>query len=93
MGVAVYLSGHLTRYTSGEGRVEIGGSPGSVARALDELWVAHPALRDRVLDEQGRVRQHVLIFLGTEMVDRSRLSEVALPAESEVHILPAVSGG
>jgi molybdopterin converting factor small subunit len=50
-------------------------------------------LRDRVLNEQGILRQHVNIFLGDENVRRKQLLETTLPANCEITILPAVSGG
>ena len=63
-----------------------------VGEVLDSLWQRHPALRDRVLNEQGEIRQHVNIFAGT--VDVKRLDGLATPLKSdEIHIFNAVSGG
>jgi molybdopterin converting factor small subunit len=57
------------------------------------LWQQHLGLRDRVVNEQGNLRQHVNIFLNDENVRRKQLLDTALPDNCEITILPAVSGG
>ena len=50
------------------------------------------ALRDRVLNEQGEIRQHVNIFVGSD--DVKRLKGLKTPMRGgEIHIFNAVSGG
>jgi len=39
-----------------------------VRDALGELWRLYPGLRDRIVDEQGEVRQHVNIFVGGDAI-------------------------
>ena len=68
--------------------------PGAdVGTVLDYLAVVYPGLERRVRDEQGRLRPHVNLFVGT--VNIRDLSQLATPLAdgSEVVILPAVSGG
>jgi sulfur-carrier protein len=50
---------------------------------------------ERVLDEQGRVREHVNVFVDGESVRAAARLGLATPvrAGAEVWILPAVSGG
>ena len=92
MSVTVYLSGHLKNFTGGSTEVALETDFHSVADALESLWKLHPALRDRILNEQGEIRQHVKIFLGSE--DVKRLDGLNTPAHSdEIHIFNAVSGG
>lgn len=92
MSITVYLSGHLKEFTRGETEVEMPGEYGSVGELLDALWKDHLKLRDRVLTEQGEIRQHVNIFLGSS--DIKRLDGLQTPlTEREIHIFNAVSGG
>ena len=50
-------------------------------------------LRGYVLDDQGRLRKHVNIYLdGALIKDRLRLSD-PVGAQSEVYVLQALSGG
>lgn len=87
------VSGFLTDFTNGQGRVVLDAPARTVGEALAGLWQLHPGLRDRVVNEQGSVRQHVNIFLNDDNVRRKQLLDTALPANSEITILPAVSGG
>jgi molybdopterin synthase sulfur carrier subunit len=68
--------------------------PGATVRAvLDELERRHPGLASYVVDEAGRLRRHVNIFVGDEPIyDRARLSD-AVPEGGRVFIAQALSGG
>ncbi|MFL6673675.1 MAG: MoaD/ThiS family protein [Massilia sp.] len=60
---------------------------------LDSAFAVNPALRGYVLDEQGQLRENVVIFIdGRRCADRSRLDD-ALQPDSEVYVLQALSGG
>ena len=92
MAVTVYLSGHLKSFTGGETEAHLDGEFASVGSVLDSLWQRHPALRDRILTEQGDIRQHVNIFDGDRDVKRSGGLQTPV-GSSEIHIFNAVSGG
>ena len=66
---------------------------GSVREALDEVFRAHPRARGYVLDDQGHVRKHVVIFVaGAQIRDREALADEVGP-DDEVHVMQALSGG
>ena len=92
MAVIVHLSGHLKPFADGEVEVRLSGGFATVADALDSLWCEHAALRERVLNEQGEIRQHVNVFADGEDVKRGRGLATKLRA-GEIHIFNAVSGG
>jgi molybdopterin synthase sulfur carrier subunit len=92
MSITVYLSGHLKTFTGGETEVALDAECSSVADALNSLWKQHPALRDRILNEQGDIRQHVNVFLGSEDVKRLDGLKTEL-SDDAIHIFNAVSGG
>jgi hypothetical protein len=51
-------------------------SGGTVAEALADAFARAPQLRGYVLDDQGAVRKHVVVFVGgTPVRDRERLSD------------------
>jgi molybdopterin converting factor small subunit len=61
----------------------------SVGLALRALEQAHPQITGWILDEHGRVRPHVSVF-----VDGARVTEKAeLAPDDVIHVLPAISGG
>jgi hypothetical protein len=72
---------------------EVEVSCATVAEALDAVFAQNPRLRSYIVDEQGRLRQHVAVFVGGELIrDRMRLSD---PIESgqDVFVMQALSGG
>lgn len=92
MPVTVHLSGHLKAYTGGAVEVHLPGDFATVGDALDSLWKQHIALHDRVLNEQGEIRQHVNVFSGSNDVKRQKGLDTKLNS-NELHIFNAVSGG
>ena len=92
MAVVVHLSGYLKPFSGGETEIAFESDFATVAEVLDSLFTRHPALRDRVLDEQSEIRQHVNIFVGSDDVKRIKglMTEVK---DGEIHIFNAVSGG
>jgi hypothetical protein len=48
--------------------VEISATPPTLREALDELYKACPGIRDRLVNEEGQVRDHINIFVGKENV-------------------------
>lgn len=65
----------------------------TVQEALGKMFEAHPRLRSYVVDEQGVLRKHLMVFVdGRRVSDRERLSD-ALGEASEVHVFQALTGG
>ena len=93
MPVIFYIPGALRQFTGGRSKVELGISPATVADALSALYVLHPGVRDRVVTEQGQVREHINLFVGDENIRYTGGLATALPPNSEISIVPAVSGG
>jgi sulfur-carrier protein len=84
------LTQHLQRYLSWSTR-DLPGA--TVAAILDAAHPACPLLRDYILDEQGRVRKHITIFIDGEPIqDREKLSDPVKPNQ-EVFVMQALSGG
>jgi molybdopterin converting factor small subunit len=87
-----WLAGGATAMGVGS-RVQIEHSPKTLAEALSALWTIYPGVRDRIATEQGQVREHVNIFIGDESVRYTGGLASPVPAECEISIVPAVSGG
>lgn len=67
---------------------------GATVRAVLEVVFAQNArLRGYVLDDQGTLRHHMMVFVDGEPIsDRTHLSDPVRPA-SEVYVMQALSGG
>ncbi|HKD09040.1 MAG TPA: MoaD/ThiS family protein [Bryobacteraceae bacterium] len=93
MAVVVHIPGALREFTGGRGSIELAQGPATVADALSALWTIYPGVRDRVADEQGRVRQHINIFVGNEDTRYTGGPATPIGDGAEISIVPAVSGG
>jgi sulfur-carrier protein len=69
-------------------------APAAVLRdALEAAFALNPRLRGYVLDEQGHLRTHVVVFIdGRRIRDRVGLNDPLTPG-SAVHVLQALTGG
>ena len=93
MPVTIYIPGPLRPFSDGLPQIEIKGSPRTLLDALEELWKKYPGIRDRVLNEEGQLREHINIFVGKENVRYLGDFAARLTPDAEISILPAVSGG
>lgn len=65
----------------------------TVREVLEGVFAANPMAREYVLDDQGAVRRHMVVFVnGRQITDRARLSD-PVPADGEVCVMQALSGG
>jgi len=91
--VRYYIPGHLREFTGNRSAVALDGAPATVREALELLWRAHPGVRDRIVTEQGEVRTHVNVFVGSESIRFTGGLDTPVPPGQEISIVPAVSGG
>jgi molybdopterin synthase sulfur carrier subunit len=65
----------------------------TVREALEAIFAGNPRLRGYIVDEHGRLRQHVTLFVGDRAVaDRTGLSD-PVGTDTEIFVLQALSGG
>jgi len=86
--VKVRIPTPLRSYTDQRAEVEADGS--TLAELLRDLDRRHPGIRFRMVDEQGRIRRHMRVFLNGETADDL---EVEIDAADEIVIMQALSGG
>jgi molybdopterin converting factor small subunit len=78
----------LRSYTANAAKVDIPGE--TLGELLDNLDARFPGIRFRMVDEQGRLRPHMNLFVAGE---RCRDLGTRLDAVDEVVIMQALSGG
>jgi sulfur-carrier protein len=91
--VTFHIPGALRQFTGGQSEIAIEQSPATVADALIAFWTLYPGIRDRVVTEQGNVREHINIFLGEENIRYTGGLATPIQSGSEISIVPAISGG
>jgi sulfur-carrier protein len=83
----VHLRGPLRQLAGNRSEHEVAGA--TVAELLRELERTHPAMSGWVLDERGRVRRHINVFVNGERGEDAS----AVGPQDRVEVLPAISGG
>lgn len=87
MAVAVHVPRALRSLSNGAAVVEVTG--GTVGAAIGQI----EGVRHRVLDDQGRVRVHVNLFVNGAHIRALNGLETPVADGDEIVILPSVSGG
>lgn len=91
MSVIVRVPTTLRTLTAGESEVSVEGD--DVAAVLDSLETAHPGFRERILDDDGKLRRFVNVFVSDDDVRFIDGLATAVPDGETVSIVPAVAGG
>ncbi|GAB3206903.1 ubiquitin-like small modifier protein 1 [Marinactinospora thermotolerans] len=91
MSVSVRVPTILRTYTKDAAEVTAEGS--TLREVLDDLEANHPGIRARILDDQGKIRRFVNVYVGDEDVRFAEGLDTATPAGSQVSVIPAVAGG
>lgn len=89
MTASVRIPGPLRPFCDGRSRIEVEG----VSSVADALRALPAGVRERILDEQGRVRQHVNLFVGSTDVRETGGLATVLRDGATLFVIPAVSGG
>ncbi len=87
---SVQFTSHL-RKVAPTGAVTVAGE--TLRRALDEVFAQHPKVKSYVLDDQERLRKHVVIFVDGRRISGG--SDLMLPVgpSAQIYVLQALSGG
>ena len=65
----------------------------TVRQVLEAVFVQSPRLRGYVLDDQGRLRQHVVVYIDGERIEDPVGLGDAVGSNAEVYVMQALSGG
>jgi molybdopterin synthase sulfur carrier subunit len=91
MSVRVRIPTPLRRFTGGAEEVGVNGN--TIAAAIDELEKKHPGVRERLCDEQGRVRRFVNIYVNGDDIRFLDSLDTVVKDGDELAIVPAIAGG
>lgn len=91
MSVSVRIPTILRSYTEDSSQVTAEGA--TLAEVLDSLESAYPGLKARVVDEDGKLRRFVNIYVAEEDVRFAQGLDTTTPDGTQISIIPAVAGG
>jgi molybdopterin synthase sulfur carrier subunit len=83
----VRVRGQLKKLAGDQGEHQLAGA--TVAELMRALERSQPALAGWILDERGRIRRHINVFVNAEQARE----DDAVAAGDSVDVLPAISGG
>ena len=66
---------------------------GTVGEALDAVFVERPQVRGYVLDDRGRLRKHVCVFVDGARLTNAGALDQAISPQAKLHVMQALSGG
>jgi len=90
--IKVRLTAQLKDWTGGSSELDLD-SPGNLRGVFRELNAAFPGIDQRILDDEGRLRDHVNVFVNSENSRDLDHEETRLRDGDVVVILPSVAGG
>ncbi|MEU9580868.1 MoaD/ThiS family protein [Streptomyces chilikensis] len=91
MSVTVRIPTILRTYTGGQAEVSAEGA--NLGEVIADLEKNHTGIAARVLDDQGRLRRFVNVYVNDDDVRFEQGLETATPEGGSVSIIPAVAGG
>ena len=83
----VRLRAPLSELAGGRRELELEGA--TVRDVLLALESEHPSTRGWILDEQGRIREHINVFVNKEYGQE----DTSVTETDQLHVIPAISGG
>ena len=91
MSVLVRVPTILRSYTGGA--AEVTAAEGTLREVIAGLDAAHPGLGGRILDQDGKRRRFVNVYVGEEDVRFAQGLDTQVAVGARVSIIPAVAGG
>ena len=91
MSVQVRIPTPLRRFTGGAEEVAAAGSTGGLV--VDDLERQFPGIKERLCDEQGRVRRFVNLYVNGDDIRFLNSLDTSVKEGDELSIVPAIAGG
>lgn len=91
MPVNVKVPTPLRKFTAGSETVS--GNGATVGALIEDLEKRYAGIRERICDEQGRVRRFVNLYLNGEDIRFLQQLDTKVKDGDEISIVPAIAGG
>ncbi len=91
MPIKVKIPGPLQKLTQDKSEVEVEAS--SIKELVVSLEKSYPGIKDRICDENGKIRRFINFYVNDEDVRFLKGDDTSLKADDQVSIVPAIAGG
>lgn len=91
MSVSVRIPTILRNYTGDKSQVTAEGDV--LSAVIDSLEADFPGIKARIVDEDGKIRRFVNVYVAEEDVRFASGLDTKTPEGTQVSIIPAVAGG
>ncbi len=91
MAITVRIPTPLRSLTSGEAEVTVEG--GTVQEIIENLEKAYSGMKERLCDEEGKLRRFVNLYLNDEDIRFLQDLETEVKDGDGLSIIPAIAGG
>ncbi|HZI01695.1 MAG TPA: MoaD/ThiS family protein [Flavisolibacter sp.] len=81
----------LRKFTNNTARLQI--QANNINEVVNELTQNFPDLKKHLLDESGKVRSFVNIFVGDDDIRNLEQEQTTVKEETIISIIPAIAGG
>jgi len=81
----------LRRFTNQQSRVQSSGV--NIKESIADLTTNYPDLKKNLLDDEGKIRGFVNIFLGDEDIRNLQAENTSVKEDAVISIIPAIAGG
>lgn len=91
MTIPIYIPTALRPYTDNKNMVAVDGR--TVGQCLQQFLELYPGLKKHLLNDQGKLRNFVNIYLNDEDIRYLQQEDTAVKDGDELNIIPSVAGG
>jgi molybdopterin synthase sulfur carrier subunit len=91
MSIKVRIPTPLQQLTKNQAEVESEGK--TVRELIEDLEKSYPGLKERICDENGKVRRFINFYVNEEDVRFLEGDDTPVKDGDEVSIIPAIAGG
>ena len=81
----------LRKFTNNNSRLELNAN--TIQDLVNELTLNFPDLKKHLLDENGKLRSYINVFVGNEDIRNLQQEETVVQHDSVISIIPAIAGG
>jgi molybdopterin converting factor small subunit len=87
----VFIPTPLRRFTNNTSKVQV--PAGNIKDVIKDLSHNFPELKKHLLDEGGKIRSFINIFVGDDDIRNLQQENTTVKEETVISIVPAIAGG